>query len=253
MRKALPESQAQSEGESMQAQSFARPWARRLGVVAIAFGVLGSAAGCAVSESDVHRWESTVRGPYKLVAVVTHDKYSLPLRIEAAMSLLRMPPRGGRRMGIAYLCDKYKDDDLNDTDGALASISEDSRKKIVNGLVPLIIAEIQKPPPGKTADGRKADDPSVPFKDAAFAMLSHEPSLVSDPKTKADARRGPESVGADGLRDPGRQQRPAVRRRADHALPGARRAEREVPPGAHHRYVHQGRQDRLPRRRFRRR
>ena len=90
--------------------------------------------GCAVSESDVLRWERTERGPYKLVAVVTHDKYSLAaLRIDAAMSLLRMPPRGGRRMGIAYLCDKYKDEDLDDADGALASapggLAEEGRRR----------------------------------------------------------------------------------------------------------------------------
>ena len=29
-------------------------------------------------------------------------------------------------------------------------------------------------------------DPSVPFKDAAFALLSHEPPLATDEKTKVD-------------------------------------------------------------------
>jgi hypothetical protein len=162
---------------------------KALPVVAITLGAMMMstlATGCAVSESDVHRWESTVRGPYKLIAVVTHDKYSLPLRIEAALALLRMPPRGGRRMGISYLCDKYKDDDLNDQDGALAALSEDARKKIVDGMVPSMIVEIQKPPPPRKADGTSEPDQSIPFKDAAFAMLSHEPSLVSNPKSKDD-------------------------------------------------------------------
>ena len=33
----------------------------------------GLASGCAVSESDVHRWETTENGPEKLYALVTHD------------------------------------------------------------------------------------------------------------------------------------------------------------------------------------
>src|SRR5208337_4143086 len=32
----------------------------------------------------------------------------------------------------------------------------------------------------------QAPDPSIPYKDAAFGMLSHEPPLVSDDKTKSD-------------------------------------------------------------------
>jgi hypothetical protein len=186
MREALPESQAQS---SRSGSRKAGAWARRVSVVAVTLGAALSGAlttGCAVSESDVHRWESTVRGPYKLVAVVTHDKYSLQLRIEAALALIRMPPRGGRRMGISYLCEKYKDDDMNDQEGALALLPEDTRKKIVVGMVPSMIAEIQKPPPPKKPDGTFDPDPSIPFKDAAFAMLSHEPSLVSDTKSKDD-------------------------------------------------------------------
>ncbi len=184
MRKALPVSQARS--------SMSRMWARRASIAALALGAIGAigtsalATGCAVSESDVQRWEGTERGPYKLIAVVTHDKYSLPLRIEAALALIRMPPRGGRRMGISYLCDKYKDDDLNDKEGALAELPEDVRKKVVDGMVPTMIVEIQKPPPAKKADGTSEPDQSIPFKDAAFAMLSHEPSLVSNPKSRDD-------------------------------------------------------------------
>ncbi len=198
MRKALPESQAQSSSRSGRPSLIgasarvsnrgAGRWARELSV-AIALGTMCSGAvvsGCAVSESDVHRWESTVRGPYKLVAVVLHDKYSWQLRIEAALALIRMPPRGGRRMGISYLCEKYKDDDMVDQDGALAALPEDARRKIVAGMVPAMIAEIQKPPPARKPDGTTEPDPSIPFKDAAFAMLSHEPSLVSDAKAKED-------------------------------------------------------------------
>jgi hypothetical protein len=158
--------------------------ARAAMVAALTLGTLAS--GCAVSENDVHRWEMTERGPYKLVAVVTHDKYSWQLRTEAALALIRMPPRGGRRQGISFLCDKYKDEDSNERDGALVQLSDEARKKIVNTMAPEIIRQMQVPAPVKNPDGTIPPDPSIPYKDAAFAMLSHEPPLVSDEKTRSD-------------------------------------------------------------------
>ncbi len=130
--------------------------------------------GCAVSESDVHRWEGTERGPEKLVAVLTHDKYSIQLRTEAAMSLIRMKPRAGKRIGIDQLI------------SAVASLDEDSRRKIVIGMTPELVKEIESPPPQKKPDGTMEQDATIPFKDAAFAMMSHEPPLVSDEKSKTD-------------------------------------------------------------------
>lgn len=155
-----------------------------VGALACAAGV----SGCRVSESDVHRWETTERGPFKLVAVITHDKYAWNLRVEAALSLVRMPPRGGSRGGIKILCDHYKDEDGSDRSGALVQLSEDARQKIVNGMAPELVKQMQAPPPQRTAENRLPPDPSVPFKDAAFAMLSHEPPLVSDEQTQKQLR-----------------------------------------------------------------
>ncbi|HVJ89291.1 MAG TPA: hypothetical protein VM580_05765, partial [Labilithrix sp.] len=134
------------------------------------------------------RWETTQRGPHKLVAVITHDKYPIELRTEAAMSLIRMPPRGGVRQGIKYLIEKYKDEDGVDRDGALVQLSEETRRQIVDRLTPLLIAELKAPPPARTPEGRLPPDPTIPFKDASFAMLIHEPPLVSNEKTKADLK-----------------------------------------------------------------
>jgi hypothetical protein len=131
-------------------------------------------AGCAVSESDVHRWEGTERGPEKLTAVLTHDKYSMQLRTEAAMSLIRMKPRAGKRVGIDQLIN------------ALASLDDDARRKIVIGMTPELVKEIEAPPPQKKPDGTMPFDETVPFKDAAFSMLSHDPPLVADEKSKTD-------------------------------------------------------------------
>ena len=68
----------------------------------VAVSMAGSIA-CRTSVDDVHRWANTQQGPRKIVAVMTHDKYPDELRIEAAMTLVRMKPRSGRRVGIDEL------------------------------------------------------------------------------------------------------------------------------------------------------
>ncbi len=150
---------------------------KRIARLALLAGIAASVplvSGCAVSKDDVHRWEGTERGPEKLVAVVTHDKYSLDLRTEAALSLVRMKPRNGKRIGIDMLLH------------ALEGLSEESRKKIVNGMVPELVKNIEAPAPARTPDGAVPPDPSIPYKDTAFGMLSHEPPLATDEKAKAD-------------------------------------------------------------------
>jgi hypothetical protein len=145
-------------------------------LVAVAICILVGMAlstGCRVDTDDVHRWESTERGPEKLVAVLEHDKYGWPLRIEAGLSLIRMRPRAGRRIGIELLTN------------SLADLSVEARRKIVDGMTPELVKQMQKPAPVRSADGTVPPDPSVPYKDTAFALLSHEPPLVSDDGDKA--------------------------------------------------------------------
>ena len=127
-------------------------------------------AGCRVDENDIHRWESTQHGPDKLKAVLVHDKYETPLRVEAALSLIKMKPRQGRHVGIGILVE------------ALAAVPAPARQPIVAALVPAIIAELKKPPPVPAAPGQPASlDPSFPYKDAALAMLTAEKEpVISD-------------------------------------------------------------------------
>lgn len=166
-------------------------WSRGVRGV-LAAGVLATMAiavsGCRVAENDVKRWETTQRGPYKLIAVVTHDKYSWELRTEAALSLVRMPARGGTRQGIGFLIDKYKDEEGVQREGALNQVSEDSRRQIVDRMASELVKELGNPPPARTPEGRLPADPTVPYKDATFAMLVHEPPLVSNDKTKQDLK-----------------------------------------------------------------
>jgi hypothetical protein len=159
-------------------------WAAPIVVV----GALPVVSGCRVSDTDVKRWETTQRGPYKLVAVVTHDKYPVELRTEAAMSLIRMPARGGVRQGIKFLVDKYKDEEGEDREGALVQLSDETRRLIVDRMAPILVEELKPPPPARTPEGRLPPDLTIPYKDAAFAMLIHEPPLVSNDKTKADLK-----------------------------------------------------------------
>lgn len=160
-----------------------------------------SVSGCRVAENDVKRWETTQRGPYKLVAVVTHDKYSWELRTDAALSLIRMPPRGGVRQGIAFLVDKYKDEEGATREGALSQLPEEARRQIVDRMAPLLIQELEGAPPPRTPEGRLPPDPTIPFKDATFAMLVHEPPLVSNEKTRADLKAALTKWAATGFED----------------------------------------------------
>jgi hypothetical protein len=163
----------------------------RHGLTAMALGMAvaaggGLAMGCAVSESDVHRWETTENGPEKLYAIVTHEKYSWPLREEAALSLVHMKPRSGRRIGLEYLVLGY-DGSLGKVQGSLAALPEEGRRHMLADITPKLVAGIAQPPPPKAAEGTAAQpDASIPYKDAAFAILSHEPPLALDDKTKAD-------------------------------------------------------------------
>jgi hypothetical protein len=155
---------------------WSRRWMQRASTLLLVslVAAAGAQTGCAVSENDVHRWERTERGPEKLVAVLTHDKYSMQLRTEAALSLIRMKPRAGKRIGIDQLI------------AAMASLDEDARRKIVIGMTPDLVKEIDAPPPTKKPDGTMDPDTTVPWKDAAFALLSHDPPLVADEKSKTD-------------------------------------------------------------------
>jgi hypothetical protein len=150
-------------------------------LAALAFG----AVGCAVNDADLVRWETTLGGPKRLSAVVLHDKYPHPLRVQAAMSLVRMKPRKGKHVGIERLvkgtlvCDTefIKEGEPCKT----AQLTPEARGKILADLVPLIIAELQKPAPPAQA-GQPQADPSFRFKDAAYLMLTYEKTqVVADP------------------------------------------------------------------------
>ncbi|HXN34268.1 MAG TPA: hypothetical protein VN894_20545, partial [Polyangiaceae bacterium] len=163
-----------------------RRWRCRHLLAVTALVVAGLNTGCAVSESDVHRWETTEAGPEKLYSIVTHDKYSWQLRAEAALSLVRMRSRNGKRVGLEYLAMGY-DTTQGRVAGALSVVTEEARRAIVEEISPKLVEIMSQPPPAKPAEGSPTvPDPSIPYKDAAFALLSHEPPLATDEKAKAE-------------------------------------------------------------------
>jgi hypothetical protein len=122
---------------------------------------VAAVGACRTSVDDVHRWANTQQGPRKIVAVMTHDKYPDDLRLEAAMTLVRMKPRSGRRVGIDELV------------AGLADLPPAERAKIVSGIVPLLEQELAKaPPPEVPAGAPREVDTTFPYKDAAFALLT---------------------------------------------------------------------------------
>ncbi len=137
---------------------------------------------CRTDKDNIHRWASTVQGPKKLIAVLTHDKYAIDLRVEAALALVSMKPRNGRRVGI---------DGSDDHPGLMTALSQmppAARNAIVARLVPALEAEIRKPPP-VAQGGQVAPDPSVPYKDAAFALLTVDRGrLVTEPALRQRLR-----------------------------------------------------------------
>jgi len=119
-------------------------------------------SGCRVDSEEIHGWARKASGPRKLVAVVQHDKYGPALRVDAALTLVTMKPRGGRNVGLQG---------SEDSKGLLAALEEmapPARKNVIHGMAePLARGILQKP----ASDGT---DPSIPYKDAAYALLTHD-------------------------------------------------------------------------------
>lgn len=146
--------------------------ARRGGRALLLGALLGTAlasVGCRITEEDVHRWQTRSQGPRKLVAVLTHAKYPTPLRVEAAMTLVRMKPREGRPVGL------QGNEEFIGLLGALGELPPESRSEILAGVVPQLEQGMLQ-----ERGAPETPDPSLPYKDAAYALLTHEGGLLGD-------------------------------------------------------------------------
>jgi hypothetical protein len=154
--------------ETVERASRRRRFATSVVVCLAAAFTAAPLAGCRVNDDDVHRWENTAHGPDKLSAVLLHDKYDVPLRVEAALSLIRMKPRQGRRVGINLVVDTLSQ----------PQVTPEARQQIVAKLIPAIIGELKKPPPVAQAGQPSPPDGSYPYKDAAYALLNADRTVI---------------------------------------------------------------------------
>ncbi|MDX2055176.1 MAG: hypothetical protein SFV15_22430 [Polyangiaceae bacterium] len=145
--------------------------------------LMGASAlvGCAVSKDDVHRWANRSQGARRLVAVVSHDKYPMDIRVEAVRTLIEMKPRKGRRIGLEG------GEDNASLVTTIAQLPPAEREKLLGEVVPILVAEMSKPP-APAVNGVRPIDTSYPFKDAAFALLIHEDKSLLNDATRAQLR-----------------------------------------------------------------
>jgi hypothetical protein len=143
------------------------------------------AVGCRTTEGDVHRWGETQNGPKRLEAVMLHDKYSDQLRVEAALTLVRMRPRNGKRVGI----EGGDDPEQRGLLAVLGTMEKEARTRLIGLMVPSLDAGMKKPPADRAT---RRPDESYPYKDAAYALLTYEKgSLVT---SEEDRRRLQDSI-----------------------------------------------------------
>jgi hypothetical protein len=152
---------------------------------ALVLGLLAPVTGCRITEDDVRKWEHLEHGPQKLQAVLYFPKYEEPLRLQAALALIRVPPHNY----VDPFDNEQNSDGIQGLVKTLARIPKPQRDTIVNALVPEVVKELKKDPPVAQDDKHAPPDPSFPFKDAAYAILSYdnqnEDRLISDDGARA--------------------------------------------------------------------
>ena len=132
----------------------------RAGNLALGVGLLlGFAAfggACRVEQADVDTWKGTVKGPGKMVAVLLADKYELPLRSYAALSLVDMERRDV--------------DGVSELVSALQGLDASTRDQIVDGLVPGLLKLLDKKEPSD-ANTQGPPPRQIRAKDAAVTLI----------------------------------------------------------------------------------
>jgi hypothetical protein len=128
--------------------------------------VLLTGTGCKVTETDLETWKETAKGPGKIVAVMSADKYDMPLRVRAAVALVDM--------------ERQDVDGVTELQNGLQSLDDESRKQIIAGMVPLLEEAMKKPGDAKDAEGNPTVPPhQIRAKDSAFLLIS-----IADPQTR---------------------------------------------------------------------
>lgn len=141
----------------------------RLVIWLVLLASLGLVQGCKVTLQDIETWKGTVKGPGKLLAVMSSPKYEQTLRDRAAMALIEMERQDVE--GIAELHEQLK------------KMPEAERTRVVDGIAPELVAllagsgeEDGAPPLGAASedgaeeDGEAMSNLEIRAKDAAFLV-----------------------------------------------------------------------------------
>lgn len=131
--------------------------ARHGACLLVAFTLL---AGCKVTAEDIEYWKGTVKGPGKIVAVLTSDRYPLELRTQSALALIEMERNDVSGVG-----------ELQRGLQTLQSVDPETTQQIVDGMVPGLQEMMRG---GEAAP----DDVGPPLsqqraKDAAYILIAH--------------------------------------------------------------------------------
>ena len=92
---------------------------RSLALLLLASLALGA---CAITEGDIEAWQGTVRGPGRIVAVLSSPRYHDELRIRAGLALVEM--------------DRQDVDGVTELQTVVRGLPEADRTRIVDGMAP---------------------------------------------------------------------------------------------------------------------
>jgi len=121
---------------------------------------------CAITEADIETWKGTVRGPGRIVAVLSSPRYHDELRIRAGLALVEM--------------ERSDVDGVAELQSAIRALPEADRTRIVDGMAQSptgLLALMRGEAAAASATPPGPNDPPPPIevraKDAAFLLLQY--------------------------------------------------------------------------------
>lgn len=150
---------------------------RRSHAIAVPLLFVLVASACAITEADIETWKGTVRGPGRIVAVLSSPRYHDELRVRAGLALVEMEPREGVD-GVAEL------------QTAIRDLPEADRTRIIDGMASSptgLLAMMRGEAAAASATPPGPNDPPPPIevraKDATFLLLQYASPAVRQQMT----------------------------------------------------------------------
>ena len=132
--------------------------------------------GCAITEADIETWKGTVRGPGRIVAVLSSPRYHDELRIRAGLALVEM--------------ERSDVDGVAELQSAIRALGEEDRTHIVDGMAQSptgLLGLMRGEGAAASATPPGPNDPPPPIevraKDATFLLLQYASPAVRQQMT----------------------------------------------------------------------